>query len=210
MSQRDARLILSLTTILLRMDDFKADEPAAKLYATDVVAALHERIKGSEAFVDEAMGVLANVKHLNRELRLDGTISARELAAMDTADMLSATQKKKREQFLRKRAREQTNRDALSLQCGKCGCVRKDRLNMNEIGLDSEENGSHFDYHFDNYCECSHSSESSGDDEKDVAVVEQKESRTARREESSDAEGPKARVGGDGDSAKKPAVERNS
>ena len=157
---RDERIVALLSTTFQKLDDFKDMADAATSYATTVVAAARAANDTDEDFTDKIMCIVANVKNLNGQLRgAEGEITAEELAVMDANAMRSHQQKKTMAAIHRKRAREQTNIDKTSLHCNKCGLVRRDRLNINELALDSEESGSHFDYNFDNVCTCSHSSE---------------------------------------------------
>jgi hypothetical protein len=160
---KDEKIIRLLSTIFQRLDDFKESADEAVAYAAAVVAAARASGDSDEEFHDQMMCIVANVKNLNGQLRgADGGLAASELAVMDANAMRSHQQKKKMAAIYRKRAREQTNIDKTSLHCTKCGLVRRDRLNINELALDSEESGSHFDYNFDNVCTCSHSSEEEG------------------------------------------------
>ncbi|GET93089.1 hypothetical protein, conserved [Leishmania tarentolae] len=176
----DDKIVNLLTIALQKVDDFKGKSADAKHYASQVVAAVRANNSTEEEFRDHIICIIANVKNLNGELSAGyqegkAGISAVELAAMDANAMRSRLQKRVLAATFRKRAREQTNVDKTSLHCTKCGLVRRDRLNINELALDSEESGSHFDYNFDNSCACSHSSDeerSSSDDEEenDTAV----------------------------------------
>ncbi|CBZ38468.1 hypothetical protein, conserved [Leishmania donovani] len=175
-SSSDDKIVNLLAIALQKVDDFKGKSADARHYASQVVAAVRANNNTEEEFRDQIICIVANVKNLNGELgavpqeRKPG-ISAAELATMDANAMRSRLQKRTMAATFRKRAREQTNVDKTSLHCTKCGLVRRDRLNINELALDSEESGSHFDYNFDNSCACSHSSDdersSSGDEEDD-------------------------------------------
>lgn len=169
---RDARIVGLLSTTFQRLDDFKDKEDEATAYAVAVAAAARATSSTEEDFKDQILSIVANVKNLNGQIRgSTGEIAAAELAVMDANSMRSHQQRKQLAALHRKRAREQTNIDKTSLHCTKCGLVRRDRLNINELALDSEESGSHFDYNFDNVCTCSHSSEeessSDSDEEKE-------------------------------------------
>ncbi|KPI88217.1 hypothetical protein ABL78_2721 [Leptomonas seymouri] len=167
---RDEKIIRLLSTTFHRLEDFKDNVEEATSYATAVVAAARAGNDTEEEFKDQIMCIVANVKNLNGQLRsAEGQITAAELAVMDANAMSTHQQKQKIAAIHRKRAREQVSIDKTSLHCTKCGLVRRDRLNINELALDSEENGSHFDFNFDNVCVCSHSSEESDstDEEKE-------------------------------------------
>lgn len=175
LSSRDAKVTTLLSGVLQKLTDFRGEVAAeAAAYAAAVVVSSRLQCSSDEDFRDHIMAIIANVKNLDGEL-MNGSIVAlppETLAAMDVNEMRSKGQKKSMAVMYRKRAREQTNIDNTSLHCKKCNLVRRDRLNINELALDSEENGSHFDYNFDNVCTCSHSSEehsssgeSGGDDD---------------------------------------------
>lgn len=165
---KDHRIITLLAQTLMKLEDFSGQAEAAASFAADVVAATRANAADVDEFKDQVMGIVANVPHLNGELT-EASITPEELAKMDLTEMLSREQKRALVIISRKRAKEQTDYDKTSLLCKKCGMVRADRININELGLDSEENGSHFEYNFDNMCNCSHSSsdesDSSDDDE---------------------------------------------
>lgn len=174
-SGKDAKIINLLALTLQKLDDFKGRSSEAAAYAAQVVVAVRANNETEAEFKDQIMCIVANVKNLNGAVRAseqdgDSGIAAADLAVMDANAMRSGQQKKAMAATFRKRAREQTNIDKTSLHCTKCGLVRRDRLNINELALDSEESGSHFDYNFDNVCTCSHSSDeeqSSSDEEGD-------------------------------------------
>lgn len=164
---RDTRMVESLKAALLQLEDFRDKLLAAEEYAVKVVTTARQDADGPDDFKDQIMGIIANVKHLEGEIATKECIAPEDLAKMDIADMRSRKQKRELALFSRKRAREQTNYERTNMMCSKCGLVRQDRININEMGLDSEENGSHFEYNYDNLCTCSHSSEedSSSEDE---------------------------------------------
>ncbi|CAJ1037488.1 hypothetical protein Q4I32_007749 [Leishmania shawi] len=187
-SGRDDKVVNLLTIALQRIDDFKDKSADAREYAAQVVAAVRANNDTPEEFKDQMMCIIANVKNLKGELGAGSHegkvgISAVELATMDANAMRSGQQKRNMAAVFRKRAREQTSVDKTSLHCIKCGLVRHDRLNINELALDSEASGSHFDYNFDNSCACSHSSDeersSSDDGEDDSAAGSKDDSATA-------------------------------
>lgn len=165
---RDRKLVALLTSTLQKLDDFSSSASDAQLYATRVVQTLRQISAHSEDFRDRVAGIVANVHNLRGEIH-EQNITPDELARMDETEMLSRAQKREQRVLSRKRAREQTNFDKTSMLCTKCGLIRRDRLNINELALDSEENGTQFDYNFDNVCTCSHSSsdETASSDEDD-------------------------------------------
>ncbi|CCW67130.1 unnamed protein product [Phytomonas sp. Hart1] len=139
------------------MDDFKHSKSDTESYAESVVLAVKSRASDADEFKDQIMGIIANVRNLNNQI-VERKITPEMLASMEIDEMLSKQQIEENLKFSRKRAREQTLYDITSMQCGNCGLVRRDRLNINELGLDSEINGSQFDYNFDNLCACSRDS----------------------------------------------------
>ncbi|KAG5489907.1 hypothetical protein JKF63_00024 [Porcisia hertigi] len=192
---RDDRIVNLLVMTLQKMDDFKGNGADARPYAAQVVAAVRANNDTEEDFKDQIMCIIANIKNLNGELVAglpEGQrtgISAAELAVMDANAMRSVQQKREMAATFRKRAREQTNIDKTSMHCTKCGLVRRDRLNINELALDSEQSGSHFDYNFDNMCSCSHSSDeerTSSDDEDGNGVERSERSSTSAHHSDSD------------------------
>lgn len=161
--EKDKKLVAFLASSLLKLDDFKGKSQDANDYAVQVIATLRTTAESNEDFKDRAMGIIANVKNLNGEFTRFH-ITPTDLATMDATDMLSQLQKREQEKIDRKRAREQTLFDKTGMLCKTCGLVRRDRLNINELALDSEENGTQFDYNFDNVCTCSQTSSSSSTD----------------------------------------------
>ncbi|KAG5463856.1 hypothetical protein LSCM1_00028 [Leishmania martiniquensis] len=184
---RDERVVNLLSIALQKTEDFMGRGTDAREYAAQVAAAARANNATEEEFKDQIMCIVANIKNLNGELGAGSRegragISAAELAVMDANEMRSRQQKKSIAAAFRKRAREQTNVDKTSLHCTKCGLVRRERLNINELALDSAESGSHFEYNFDNTCACSHSSDeerSSSDDEDDDGATRKGGSATA-------------------------------
>ncbi|KPA79851.1 hypothetical protein ABB37_04933 [Leptomonas pyrrhocoris] len=179
---RDEKIVRVLSTTFQRLDDFNGRADEATAYATAVVAAARANNGTEEEFKDQVMCIVANVRNLNGQIRGTETqIAAAELAVMDANAMRTHQQKQKLAALHRKRAREQTSIDKTSLHCTKCGLVRRDRLNINELALDSEESGSHFDYNYDNVCTCSHSSEeeSDGSEEEQEADDKRKSSKSS-------------------------------
>ncbi|EPY25468.1 hypothetical protein AGDE_11739 [Angomonas deanei] len=159
-SEKDTKLINLVSKTLAALEDFKGDSDGAGQFAKELVTEVRASSPTEDDFKDQLMGIVANVKNLNGHIK--GTVTPLQLATMDINAILSEKQKKEQEKFSRKRARQQINENNLSLLCEKCSRTRKDRINLNQIGLDSEENGTQFDYHFDALCSCSHSSTDDG------------------------------------------------
>ncbi|ORC93191.1 uncharacterized protein TM35_000025170 [Trypanosoma theileri] len=164
-----AKAIAQLTAILSELREF--EPTAAAAYAESVVSAMAAAFTDKEDFRDQLMSLLANMRSLDGELTQVGPAV---LATMKPQEMLSRKQRQERNRFLRKRTREQIVYDATSMLCTTCKLVRPDRLNLNQLALDSEENGTQFDYNFDNLCQCTHDSDedtsstsSSSDTDKD-------------------------------------------
>eukprot|EP00796_Vickermania_ingenoplastis_P005005 gene5005-3600_t len=197
MEAKAARL---LADTLLRMSDFQPPhrtKDAAEAYAAAVVKGLKDLAPNDkEEFKDRLLEVLTNITNLDGEIAEGDQLTPEAVAGMDAAEMRSAKQKRVAAAELRKRGREQQTYDKTSMYCSRCGLVRRDRLNINQMGLDSEENGTQFEYNFGNLCECAERSSSESDDE----------------EEGSDGDGaprgPHARREGDNGEAqtKSPAV----
>lgn len=159
-----AKATQHLTKTLLKMSDFQSEnctQEETESYAKAIVDKLYSVAADKEEFRDRLLAIMLNIENLDGELRGGQKITPEVVATMDAAEMLSAKQRKKEESRLRKRLREQENYDKTSMYCPHCGLVRRDRLNINQMGLDSEENGTHFDYNFGNLCECSERSSSS-------------------------------------------------
>ncbi|CCW59900.1 unnamed protein product [Phytomonas sp. EM1] len=165
LSPKDKKAVRALVSALEKMDDFKDTKEEAEKYAEAVVLAVKRQASDAEEFKDQIMGIIANVNNLNSQI-VEQKISPEALASMEIDEMLSKKQIEENLKASRKRAREQTLYDITSMQCEKCGLVRRDRLNINELGLDSEINGSQFDYNFDNLCDCSQDSQVPEDAEK--------------------------------------------
>ncbi|KAH9582153.1 hypothetical protein LSM04_006432 [Trypanosoma melophagium] len=167
-----AKALAQLTATLAELREI--GPTAAAAYAESVVAAMAAAYTNKEAFRDQLMSLLANMRSLDGELTRVGPAA---LATMKPQEMLSRKQREERSRFLRKRTREQIVYDATSMLCTTCKLVRPDRLNLNQLALDSEENGTQFEYNFDNLCQCNHdsdedtsstSSTSTSDTDKDV------------------------------------------
>lgn len=160
-----------LLKVLLRLSDFQSEKISVKettLFAKRVVDQLLLDCEDKEEFKDKLLSILRNVGSLEGELTLKtsaGTIqyplTPETIAKMDAAEMRSGKEKQEEARKLKKRLREQKNYDKTAMSCARCGLVRRDRLNINQIGLDSEESGTQFDNTFGNVCECSSRSSSS-------------------------------------------------
>lgn len=175
---KDQRIVSLLAHTLLKLDDFAGKEKEAEEYAAEVVHAARAAAADVEEFKDHVMGIAANVVHLNGDL-VAGGITPTDLATMQLHEILSRKQKQEQAALSRKRVKEQIDYDKTSMLCRKCGLIRADRLNINELALDSAESGSHFDYNFDNVCNCSHSS--SDEDSDSVEDAEDNASPKAKR-----------------------------
>ncbi|KEG12203.1 hypothetical protein DQ04_01901090 [Trypanosoma grayi] len=150
-----AKALSQLITVLKDLEEFKRVPEKGSLYAEAMVAAMCAAFADKESFRDQLLGVLANIRSVDGELAKIGPTA---LATMKPQEILSARQRRDRDRFLRKRTREQIVYDEIKMLCATCKLVRPDRLNLNHIALDSEENGTQFDYNFDNLCQCSHHS----------------------------------------------------
>lgn len=161
----EAKAVQHLVKVLLRLSDFQSEKISLKetnLFAKRVVDQLLLDCEDKEEFKDKLLSILRNVGSLEGELTLktsDGGIqhphTPEAIAKMDAAEMRSGKEKQEDAQRLKKRLREQKNYDKTAMSCARCGLVRRDRLNINQIGLDSDENGTQFDNTFGNVCECS-------------------------------------------------------
>lgn len=139
------------------------------VFARTVATNLYAKSEDKDSFRDSMLALITNLPNLEGEL-YDGEtqlLSPEKLACMDADELRSQQQKKEVGAERRKRMKTEINFDKTSMTCAVCGLVRQDRLNINQMGLDSEENGTQFDYNFGNLCECSshHSSSDSSDDE---------------------------------------------
>ncbi|ESS70121.1 hypothetical protein TCDM_14190 [Trypanosoma cruzi Dm28c] len=160
-----AKALLQLTALLKDLEEFRLQPEKAGLYAETVVTRMSSEYSDKESFRDQLMGLLANIRNLDGELEKVGPSL---LATMKPEEMLSSKQRRDRDRFLRKRVREQILYDVTSMLCATCKLVRPDRLNLNQLALDSEENGTHFDYNFDNLCQCDHRSD---EDERSTSTL---------------------------------------
>ncbi|RNF23035.1 uncharacterized protein Tco025E_02946 [Trypanosoma conorhini] len=154
-----AKARLQLSTLLRGLDEFRLHPEKADAYADAAVNKMSAEYLDKESFRDQLMGLLANMRNLDGELE---KVGPSVLATLNPQEMLSRSQRRDRERFLRKRAREQMLYDVTSMLCPTCKLVRPDRLNLNHMALDSEENGTQFDYNFDNLCQCDHHSSEEG------------------------------------------------
>ncbi|ESL06815.1 hypothetical protein TRSC58_05504 [Trypanosoma rangeli SC58] len=150
-----AKACLQLSTMLKGLEEFKVHPEKVGSYAEAIVTKMSAEYSDKESFRDQLMGLLANMRNLDGELE---KVGPSVLATLSPQEMLSRSQRRDRERFLRKRAREQVLYDVTSMLCPTCKLVRSDRLNLNHLALDSEENGTQFDYNFDNLCQCDHHS----------------------------------------------------
>nr|CCC93624.1 conserved hypothetical protein [Trypanosoma congolense IL3000] len=147
------KAITQLSAVLQKLQEFNnGDQEGAQSFAEGIVDELCSTCVCKDAFRDQLMGLLANIRSLDGELLKMGPAAA---ATMRPQEMLSMEQRRERNRFLRKRIREHMLHDSTKMLCSTCKLVRRDRLNVNQLALDSEENGTHFDYNFDNQCQCS-------------------------------------------------------
>lgn len=171
------RAVKNLAQTLMKLKDFKCMDCPEKLaegFAEKVVEKMFSDTEDKEERKDKLLSILLNIHNLEGELCSTGEKGLRpeEVAGMDAAEMCSQKQKREAAASLRKRLREQEAYDKTSLQCLKCGLIRSDRLNVNQMGLDSEENGTQFDYHFGNFCECIDRSSSESESRSDFSDAE--------------------------------------
>lgn len=162
----NARLLV--TKALLKLSDFQPGATTThelEEYAKKVAERMCSETDDAEELKDKLLCLLTNVENLDGEIRGGQLIPPEQLAVMDGDEMRSAKQKKELANQLRKRVREQENYDKTSMHCPRCNLVRRDRLNINQMGLDSDENGTQFDYNFGNMCECSERSDDSSSDD---------------------------------------------
>ncbi|CBH15483.1 Transcription factor S-II (TFIIS), central domain containing protein, putative [Trypanosoma equiperdum] len=141
-----------LSALLQKMEEFRSEPVSAMTFARGIVDKMCSTCRDKEAFRDQLMGLLANLKGLDGELL---SLGPDTIATMKPKEMLSVEERRKRDRFLRKRIREHMLHDSTKMLCSTCKLVRRDRLNVNQLALDSEENGTHFEYNFDNQCQCS-------------------------------------------------------
>ncbi|KAG8343873.1 hypothetical protein ERJ75_000970800 [Trypanosoma vivax] len=152
-----SKAIAQFTTVLKGMQEFADASPRARSFAEELVVAMSAAYDSKESFRDQWMGILANIKSMDGELVKIGPAS---VATMQPQEMLSREQRLERDRFLRKRVREQIVYDSTCMLCSTCKLVRPDRINLNQLALDSEQNGTQFDYNFDNLCQCTSRSSS--------------------------------------------------
>lgn len=180
-----------LVKVLLRLSDFHPERSSIEettSYGKRIVDQILLDSEDKEEFKDKLLSILRNIESLEGEL--NGTnrssderppLTPEAVAKMDAADMRSEQERREDARKLKKRLREQKSYDKTAMNCTRCGLVRRDRLNINQIGLDSDENGTQFDNTFGNVCECSdrssssstgsRSSSSSSDDERSTTKM---------------------------------------
>lgn len=151
-----------LSDALAKLSDFDSREKA-ELFSRETVKAVWASADGPDEFRDNCLAIIANAHDLDSVIQKK-SITPAQLASMSEVEIASAIDDEKRAKESRKRARELINYDKTGLMCSKCGGVRQDRINPNQLALDSEEAGSHFDYDFDTICNCTHSSSDDDDD----------------------------------------------
>lgn len=188
----EAKAVQHLVKAMLLLSDFQPGRSSLEettTYAKRVVAQLLVDSEDKEEFKDKLLSILANIKSLDGEINQTATgsevnlaLTPEEIAKMDAAEMRSAKEKREDARKLKKRLREQQNYDKTAMNCTRCGLVRRDRLNINQIGLDSDENGTQFDNTFGNVCECSDRSSSTSRSSSRSSSEEDKEATKMKME----------------------------
>ncbi len=110
--------------------------------------------KRPEDYRDQLMAIVANAASIRDYLH---EFDAEQLGKCDPSMIVTRTERIRKKREKMKRARETESFDQTSIYCAECRKVRRDRVNHNRMGLDSEELGTQFETNFENFCECNDS-----------------------------------------------------
>lgn len=130
---------------------FKAHPEKLEQFVSDVEASMFASKAIGNAFRDQLLAIVSNLAKI---LHVIQDFSPHELGKMHPQDILDEQAKKRQERRSMKRSRETELKEDTSIFCGSCGCPRMTRLNLNRMGLDSEELGSQYEYNFETVCQC--------------------------------------------------------
>lgn len=128
-----------------------ASSNAAEKYCEEVATSMRRTWSTRAAFRDHLQVIVANVGLIKPAL---DEFDPDALGKMAPSDIMSKRVKARHEKLRMKRSRESDEVDDTRIHCDQCGFVRRTRLNLNRMALDSEDLGSQFEYNFDNVCEC--------------------------------------------------------
>jgi len=149
-----------------------------EIYASHIEEAIFSSFRDPEEYRDQLQVILANGSAFLSE---NENYDPKLLGRCTAQDLLTKKQQHKRDKFLDRRAQAGVNDNMLA--CPNCNLIRRERLNLNRVGLDSEEFGIHFETQFENYCTCETSvdvnvataGDSSSDDDGAESPREEKE-----------------------------------
>jgi hypothetical protein len=130
---------------------FFKSQAELEAYVTRIDEGIYSEFKKPDDYLDQLTSILANASNIRNFLH---EFDPFHLGKCDPSSIApkAARIRQKREKI--KRARETESYDQTSMFCSECRKVRRDRVNQNRMGLDSDELGTQFDTNFENYCVC--------------------------------------------------------
>jgi hypothetical protein len=172
---------------------FKSNPEELESFAAGVEASMFASKLTSSAFRDHLLAIVSNVAKI---LDVVQDFEPADLGSMHPQDILDKKSRERQEKRSAKRSRETQVKDDTSIFCANCGLPRMTRLNLNRMGLDSEELGSQYEYNFETVCQCGHDTielkVNRLDDSSDSDTASASSARQRRRMERSTTIGDKA------------------
>ncbi|CUG91253.1 Hypothetical protein, putative [Bodo saltans] len=150
----DAQRVHARTLLQRKLTDapyFKNSPEKLEPFVVGIEASMFASKVSSSAFRDHLLAIVSNVTKL---LTVVQDFDPAELGSMHPQDILDKKSKERQEKRSAKRSRETQIKDDTSIICTNCGLPRMTRLNLNRMGLDSEELGSQYEYNFETVCQC--------------------------------------------------------
>ena len=140
----------SLKKLFCNAPLFKS-EAETDSYVARIDEGIYSEHTNAEDYRDQLQAIVANAPNIVNFLH---EFDPFQLGKCDPLAIATKTARVQRKREKVKRARESEIFDTTSTICTNCKLVRRDRLNLNRMGLDSEELGTQFEYNFDNFCSC--------------------------------------------------------
>lgn len=149
--RQNARAVLTRRFEKAPLFSASSGESSLAVFVNNVEESLFKHKRNHAAYRDQLLAIVSNAARMIPTLE---DFDPADIGQMHPSEMLSRNLKQKQEKRIHKRSREAEALDDTKIHCPECGFVRRSRLNVNRMALDSEELGTQYEYNFDNLCTC--------------------------------------------------------